>query len=163
MITAQSLKERGQVINLVCLGNDLHQRIDEVPALRGHRDGEELPHLRMLDEQVGVEEQRYLVTVHRDTGEAFPQPANVHQARLSPPSTLDRASNCSTNTAASCTRRHRSGDGYLKLDVHSRTDIARETALRAVASWWPRCWADMAAAAPTAEGVSAPPPLPRAA
>jgi hypothetical protein len=35
----------------------------------------------MLDEQVGVEEQRQLVTVIRDPGEAFPQPDNVQQSR----------------------------------------------------------------------------------
>jgi hypothetical protein len=38
----------------------------------------------MLDEQVGVEEQRQLVTVIRDPGEAFPQPDDVQQSRLSP-------------------------------------------------------------------------------
>src|SRR6266568_2235819 len=85
MITAQSLKERSQIINTVYLGNDLHQCIDEVAALRCHRDWEQLPHLGMLDEQVGVEEQRELVTVHRDMGEAFPQPDNVQQSRLVTP------------------------------------------------------------------------------
>src|SRR5438128_625886 len=86
MITAQSLEERSQIINAVYLGNDLHQRLHEVAALRRHRDWEELPHLRMLDEQVGVEEQRDLVTMRRDMGEAFPQPDNVQQSRLPPPS-----------------------------------------------------------------------------
>jgi nitric-oxide synthase, bacterial len=38
--------------------HDLHQRVDEVAALGRHRDGEHAPHLRMLEEQVGVEEQR---------------------------------------------------------------------------------------------------------
>src|SRR5262249_2716835 len=85
MITAQPLEEGSQVIDPVYLGNDLHERIDEVPALRRHRDREHLPHLRMLDEEVGVEEQRYLVTVHRDTGEALPQPGNVQPSRLSRP------------------------------------------------------------------------------
>ncbi len=58
MITAQPLEERSRIINLVGLENDLHQRIDEVPALRRHRGWEQLSHLRMLDEQAGVEEQR---------------------------------------------------------------------------------------------------------
>jgi hypothetical protein len=40
----------------------------------------------MLDEEVGVEEQRELVTVHRDMGEAFPQSDDVQRSRLSPPS-----------------------------------------------------------------------------
>jgi nitric-oxide synthase len=38
--------------------HDLHQRADEVTALRGPRDGERAPQLRMLAEQVGVEEHR---------------------------------------------------------------------------------------------------------
>ena len=37
--------------------HDLRQRVDEVAALRRPRDGEHAPHLRMLEEQVGVEEQ----------------------------------------------------------------------------------------------------------
>jgi nitric-oxide synthase len=37
--------------------HDLHQRADEVAALCRPRDGEHAPHLRMLEEQVGAEEQ----------------------------------------------------------------------------------------------------------
>src|SRR5450432_153500 len=86
MITAQALQEHCQFVDLVYLGNDLHQGINEMTALHGHRDGEQIPHLGMLDEQVRVKKQWQLVTVHRDMGEAFPQSHNVQRSRLSSPS-----------------------------------------------------------------------------
>ena len=60
-----------------------HICINQATALRLHGDGEHVPHLRMLDEQIGVEEQRKLVTVQRDVSEALPQPGNIQRSRLS--------------------------------------------------------------------------------
>ncbi len=58
VITAEVLQESGQLVDPVHLGHDLDQGLDEVVALSRHRDGEHAPHLWVLQEQVGVEEQR---------------------------------------------------------------------------------------------------------
>ena len=83
MVTAQALQEHGQVVEVVHLGDDLHQRLDQMIPLSRHRHGKHVPHLWVPQEQVGVEEQRKLVTVQRDISEALPQPGNVQRSRLS--------------------------------------------------------------------------------
>lgn len=92
VITAKALEERGQVVDAVDLRDDFDQCVNEMAALRRHGDREQVPHLGMLDEQVGVEEQRQFVTVHRDMGEALPQPGDVQQSRpFSPSPPADRS------------------------------------------------------------------------
>jgi len=78
VITAQALQERREFLHPVGLRHDLDQRVGEITPLRRHRHREQLPQLRVPQEQIRIEEQRQLVTMHRHRGKTLTQPGNVH-------------------------------------------------------------------------------------
>ena len=76
----QAPQVHAEVIEAVGLGHDPGQRVHEPVALGRHRDTEQLPRLRMAQEQVRVEEQGHRVTMHGHTGEGIPETLDVQAA-----------------------------------------------------------------------------------
>jgi hypothetical protein len=77
---AKIAQEHGEVVEVVDARHDADQRVYQVSALRLHRHREHRPSLRMLEEQIGVEMQRYLVAVHGDAGKAALEAGDVQRA-----------------------------------------------------------------------------------
>ncbi len=58
VVATECLEIDSHLSDPVYLRDDLYQSLDEAPTLRRHRDWEQVPSLRMLDEQVRVKEER---------------------------------------------------------------------------------------------------------
>jgi len=80
VLAPQVLQVPGEAVEVTGPGHDPGQGVHEPVALGGHRNREQVPRLRVAQEQIGVEEQRRSVTVHGHTGEGILETLDVQAA-----------------------------------------------------------------------------------
>jgi len=80
VLAPEVLQVPGEGIEPAGFGHDPGQCVHQPVALGGHRNREQVPRLRVAQEQIGVEEQRHSVTVHGHAGEGILETLDVQAA-----------------------------------------------------------------------------------